>query len=265
MARPHKEGLDYFSFDVDFYDNPKVRKVLRACGPAAGSILSSLLCNIYRWKGYYTILDEDLTFEIADKIGVPEAQVSEVIDKALQVDFFDNRMYEVHKILTSQEIQARYRAGTHKRKEVVISDNYLIMGVRNGVNGCNNPVNGGRSTQSKVKESKVKESINTPAIAGPQKEALTEKEKPIPIQAKQNEFGHQLTTYLPTYGKEMIRAFFDYWSEPDKAGKKMRKELEKTWDLKKRLDRWKANESKFSGGLNGSTQNLQTEKPKIVT
>lgn len=36
----------------------------------------------------------------------------------------------------------------------------------------------------------------------------------------------------------MIRAFFDYWSELNKSGTKMRYELEKTWELPKRLVTW---------------------------
>ena len=38
----------------------------------------------------------------------------------------------------------------------------------------------------------------------------------------------------------MIRDFYDYWSEPDRAAKpKMRWEKEKTWSLERRLERWK--------------------------
>jgi hypothetical protein len=40
--------------------------------------------------------------------------------------------------------------------------------------------------------------------------------------------------YLP----EIIREFFNYWKEPNKANTKMRFEMEKTWDLKLRLVRW---------------------------
>lgn len=41
--------------------------------------------------------------------------------------------------------------------------------------------------------------------------------------------------------------FFDYWSEPNKRGK-MRFELEKTWDTKRRLQRWFDNNKKWSNG-----------------
>ena len=41
--------------------------------------------------------------------------------------------------------------------------------------------------------------------------------------------------------------FFLYWSEPNKKGK-MRFELEKTWDTKRRLQRWFNNQNKWSNG-----------------
>ena len=33
-------------------------------------------------------------------------------------------------------------------------------------------------------------------------------------------------------------AFIDYWTEPNKSKTKLRFELERTWDLKRRLSRW---------------------------
>ena len=44
------------------------------------------------------------------------------------------------------------------------------------------------------------------------------------------------------YPKEMIRAFFDYWSELNKSETKMRYELEKTWELPRRLATWASRE-----------------------
>lgn len=68
------------------------------------------------------------------------------------------------------------------------------------------------------------------------------------LEKKQKLFGKLLVPHLKTYGKNMIREFYDYWSEPNKSGKKMKYELEETWDLKKRLDRWQRNEDKFNKG-----------------
>lgn len=66
------------------------------------------------------------------------------------------------------------------------------------------------------------------------------------LDKKQKDFYQLLVPLVNEYGKKMIREFFDYWSEPNKSKTKLRWEMEKTWDLKKRLDRWRSNDDKFS-------------------
>lgn len=48
-----------------------------------------------------------------------------------------------------------------------------------------------------------------------------------------------------TYEPTMIRAFFNYWTERNKSGTKMRFELEKTWETAKRLQTWANNEKEY--------------------
>ena len=50
--------------------------------------------------------------------------------------------------------------------------------------------------------------------------------------------------FIPEFGKQTIRSFFDYWTEKSPTGK-MKFQLGKTWDSKKRLKTWKSNEPKF--------------------
>lgn len=51
-------------------------------------------------------------------------------------------------------------------------------------------------------------------------------------------FYKSLVPFVETYGREMIRQFYDYWTEPNKSRTKMRYELERTWDTKRRLNTW---------------------------
>lgn len=55
---------------------------------------------------------------------------------------------------------------------------------------------------------------------------------------RKEDFYNSLVPYVVRYGKEMIRAFFDYWSELNKSETKMRLETEKTWELARRLSTW---------------------------
>ncbi len=59
-------------------------------------------------------------------------------------------------------------------------------------------------------------------------------------------FRTSLLIYKSEYGEEMIEAFFLYWSEKNPSGKKMRFELQKTWETPRRLKTW-ANREKVQG------------------
>lgn len=164
MARPYKQGVDYYSLDVDFLKDIKYRKIRRSCGSQTCEILLCLLGYIYGDMGYFLRWDEDSAFLVADDVGAKEGLVEEVVSKAIQVGFFNREKYERYQILTSNGIQKRYKLITRKRKEVSIKKEYLVNDVNNLVNGGNNStstvVNGVRNTQIEreiEKESKVNE------------------------------------------------------------------------------------------------------------
>jgi hypothetical protein len=68
----------------------------------------------------------------------------------------------------------------------------------------------------------------------------------LPKKNREENFYNELAGYKDEYPREMLRAFYEYWSESRPNGK-MRKELEKTWETKKRLARWAANQKIKSG------------------
>lgn len=68
---------------------------------------------------------------------------------------------------------------------------------------------------------------------------------------RRDSFYQSLIPYVERYGKEMIRAFFDYWSELNKSETKMKFETNQTWEVAKRLATW-ANREKFNGKSNNT-------------
>ena len=179
-GRPTKQGIDYFPMDVGFFTDIKIRQISRACGPQSTSILICLLCNIYKDDGYYILWDEDLPFVIADTVGVSEGAVKEVLQKALQVGFFDTELYEKYKILTSSGVQKRFLLATYQRKEVSIIPEYLINCTINSINHANNSINPADNEQSKVKvkrkesrENKTKKEKETTPNGVPKKGKLS--------------------------------------------------------------------------------------------
>ena len=58
-------------------------------------------------------------------------------------------------------------------------------------------------------------------------------------------FKTKVFTYSNIHSVDMLNKFINYWSELNKSGTKMRFELEKTWEIEKRLITWKNNGIKF--------------------
>ena len=248
-GRPTKQGIDYFPMDVGFFSDVKIRKISRACGSQSTSILICLLCNIYKDEGYYILWDEDLPFVIADTVGVSEGAVKEVLIKALQVGFFDNTLYEKYKILTSSGIQKRFLLATYQRKETTIIPEYLIDCTNNSINHANNSINNSDNEQSKVKVKRNKKENKETSTNVEAKKAEQAKKLAAAKAAtlkRRDIFYQSLIPYVERYGKEMIRAFFDYWSELNKSETKMKFETNQTWEVAKRLATW-ANREKFNG------------------
>lgn len=118
----------------------------------------------------------------------------------------------------------------------------------NGTNGTDNVyVDVTHNNESKEKESSKEDKKKNvaPAVAT--------------LPKRQEDFYESLIPYVGRYGKEMVRVFFDYWTEPNKSRSKMRFELEKTWDLGRRLATW-ANREKTKSINNGSNRTDNTAR-----
>jgi len=57
------------------------------------------------------------------------------------------------------------------------------------------------------------------------------------LQDKELLFKETLRPFIDKYPTEMLKAFFLYWTEPNKSGK-MRFELQPTWEVSRRLANW---------------------------
>lgn len=62
------------------------------------------------------------------------------------------------------------------------------------------------------------------------------------IVSRKLKFSSTLQPFLEKYGKEMLNDFYRYWTEPNKSNTKFKQELQPTWDLERRLDKWASND-----------------------
>lgn len=163
MARPLKEGIDYFSLDC--YMDEKIRMIQAEFGLKGFAIVVKLWQIIYREHGYYCEWNDDreLLFKSEEGLESGSALVKNVLSACIKRGIFSKELYDKYHILTSKGIQKRYLAVTAKRKKVELKKEYSLLEFthnavidgRNRVIDGRNRVNGVDNTQSKVKESKV--------------------------------------------------------------------------------------------------------------
>lgn len=89
------------------------------------------------------------------------------------------------------------------------------------------------------------------------------------LDGRKEDFYKSLIPYVTQYGKEMVRAFFDYWSEPNKSRTKMRFELERTWDISRRLSTWASRDNQFNGkngtnDIRGNSESRARDAAEII-
>lgn len=101
----------------------------------------------------------------------------------------------------------------------------------------------------------------TPSIEGVKKDG-----DKSPLSKRQKKFYDELVPFLDTHGgpypKEMIRAFYNYWSEPNRSKTKMRCELQQTWELPRRLETWASKEPMKKNNQQSQSVNEEWDEQK---
>ena len=65
------------------------------------------------------------------------------------------------------------------------------------------------------------------------------------LETRREAFIDSLAAFSSIYGNEMLQAFADYWTEPNRSLTRMRFEMQKTWSTALRLATWARNEASF--------------------
>ena len=135
MARISKPGLDYFPLDVNFFQDRKVRRISNRHHAAGIAALTSLLCLIYKEKGFYIAWNQDTLFDISQEVCCEEEEMQAIIDDCLSVGLFDTYIYKEYGILTSQAIQEQYHkiiTDSRRKYKLPLEQFWLIKEEKDG-------------------------------------------------------------------------------------------------------------------------------------
>jgi hypothetical protein len=167
LARPQKEGLEYFPLDVDMDQDDKVALIEAQHGLVGFGVIIKLLMKIYK-HGYFYEWTEKQQLLFSKRVNVDINQINVIINDCIKWELFDKNVFETYKVLTSKGIQKRYMEAVGRRQKVKIYKKYLLLDdetinvyknlVIVNINSDNEVVNADINPQSKVKESKVKKS-----------------------------------------------------------------------------------------------------------
>ncbi len=172
MARPHKQGIDYFSLDVVLDD--KFELFEAEFGLQGFGFIIKIFQKIYEANGYYYKWSEDEKLLFSKRVNVDIDLINDYINSALKRDILSQSIYEKYNILTSKGIQKRFLEASKRRNRIEIIKEYFLIDIasnpeysclnnkvvyvsNNGDNDDSNLKNDNNNSQRKGKETKEKE------------------------------------------------------------------------------------------------------------
>jgi hypothetical protein len=152
MARPIKDGMDYFSHDTDAAGDEKIESLMLAHGPVGYTFYFVLLERIYRTpNGELNISEAETRQILARKMFITQQEFDSILPTAIKTGCFCEASYTQNGVLTSEGIKKRYQTINHKRLK---NRTKIVSAAETKQKHGNNP---SETPESKVKESKVKE------------------------------------------------------------------------------------------------------------
>ena len=185
MARPIREGLLYFPFDTDFFQDKKIRALKGRYGTDGLAVYIYLLCEIYK-AGYYIVSDDDLILCLADDLNISEGSTRQIISfllsRSLLTEIKGDKLAKSDTVLTAASVQRRYQEAVKGlRRDVCVKAEYWLLepedtlsiiktcseNNKSGKNEGKYSKNGsksGKNPTNKIKENKIKEKENNLSV-----------------------------------------------------------------------------------------------------
>lgn len=242
---------EYFSHDYNTTNDPKIIALLGDYGAVGYGIYWRIVELLHSESSHSLPFKKYIFLSIAKQMSTPVEQVESIVESCITIYelftknddcFYCQRVFE--NIETRNKIsESRSKAGkiSAERRKNATNVEHVLTSVEQNSTKLNK--------EKKRKEKEIKENINKEI----NKEIVADKSatNSKDINFRKLEFKNKLEPFLEIYGREMLNDFFRYWTETNQGGKKMRFEMEKVFEISKRLKTWSNNENKFKkvGGM----------------
>lgn len=217
-----------------------------------------------RAEVYVAIIEYGLTGE------TPELKsIARMAFNFLKAEIDKEEAEEAHRAHVSKVRSEAGKRSAEARKESFVGTKNNFVGTKveqnsnksltnlqqNSTNSEQNPTPT-TSLINKIKEENINNKDNISKNNKKKKEESKKKkeERAEKLKVRQEAFYNSLVPFIEGHGGEyspkMVREFFNYWSEPNATMYKMRFEMQKTWELSRRLATWASKNTEFKTNNN---------------
>ncbi len=219
-----KKDTFYFSHDYNARNDIKIKKLLLKHGFLGYGLFWAIIEELYNNANALPTDYESIAFDLRTDSETIKSLINDFDLFVIDTDRFGSISVE-RRLNERNEKSIKARESAKNRWNKIKTDANALP----TQSDCN------AIKEKKGKESKVKENN---------------------IEERKLKFADTLKPFLSVYGKEMLNDFYRYWSEPNKSGSKFKQEIEKTWDLERRLEMWARRDKQFKKDTPLPTQSL---------
>jgi len=226
----------YFSHDYNSRSDQKIKSLMVRHGMLGYGIFWAIIEELYNNTNVLRMDYECIAYDLRVDVSIVKSVINDFDLFVFDGDNFGSESVE-RRINERIEKSKKASESVSKRWERIRANNERNTNVSKS------------DTIKEIKESKVKE-IKEIVIAD--KSATKEERSLI--------FFNRIIPFVEEFGKDTCRDFYNYWIESNENGKKMRFEMQKVFDIRRRLTTWKNNERKnFTGGEKKSNLEVLSE------
>lgn len=165
MARPIKEGVDYFNIDVDIESNPKIEKLTFRYGNEGFAVYVKILCKVYANNGKFNISSDEDFMIYARKWNITPEGLAEIINYMRELTLFPPKSFlsknivkRLKRINSEREYSRNHKKNKADKENVFhVENNMKTVGKQKLSIHKEKESKENKSKENKSKEKEIKE------------------------------------------------------------------------------------------------------------
>ncbi len=132
MARPLKDGLDYFNHDVEMSNDIKIKKLESKFGLMGYAIYNKILEQVYKYNGDFSLIAKEDLMLYSKDWNIEIKQLKKIISYSIEIKLFENQNLSsnsIRKRLQKIQDDRKYKREYAERKKEENEKNKKLGGV----------------------------------------------------------------------------------------------------------------------------------------